>query len=267
MKYYIDFEATQFSNEIISVGCVDESGREFYSLVKPYKPDRLNRFITELTGITQKDLASAPTADEAFSAFYDWILKDETAEFFCYGNCDARFVKFTLRHIHRFDAQCAMGLILSTLNDFSYYAMDFFGVDQTIGLVKIVEYYSGDRIDQRHNSLEDAQYLRYIALRMSEGRPEECPFPEYVNKKRTVVGETPQQTPVFRHYVKAARGDRTYIFPTYGKAADWVMLNLMAKNVDADEKMKSSISNRIVNAVNRKRTYYGYLWTAGTNDV
>ena len=29
MDYFIDFEATQFSGEIISIGCVDENGKEF----------------------------------------------------------------------------------------------------------------------------------------------------------------------------------------------------------------------------------------------
>ena len=44
MKYFIDFEATQFSNEIISVGCVREDGKEFYSLVRPEKR-KLTKFI------------------------------------------------------------------------------------------------------------------------------------------------------------------------------------------------------------------------------
>ena len=26
MNYFIDFEATQFSNDIISIGCIDENG-------------------------------------------------------------------------------------------------------------------------------------------------------------------------------------------------------------------------------------------------
>lgn len=29
MKYFIDFEATQFSQEIISVGCIREDGQTF----------------------------------------------------------------------------------------------------------------------------------------------------------------------------------------------------------------------------------------------
>ena len=264
MEYYIDFEATQFSNEIISVGCVDENGRTFYTLVKPCKPEKLNNFITDLTGITREDLVSAPTADEAFSNFFRWIDKTGTAEFYCYGNCDARFVKFTLRHIKDFDAQCAMSLILSTLSDFSYYAMDFFRVDQTIGLVKIVEYYSGEKIQQKHNSLEDAQYLKYVADRMQEGKPDGCPFPEYVNSKKPQDAPPPQ--PIFKHYIKAVKGNSVFIFPSYGKASDWVMLNLLAKNIETGEKTKSSIANKIVHAVHANKPYYGYRWSAGTNE-
>lgn len=35
MKYFIDFEATQFSREIISIGCIREDGQTFYALVAP----------------------------------------------------------------------------------------------------------------------------------------------------------------------------------------------------------------------------------------
>ena len=35
MKYYIDFEAAKYVEEIISVGAVREDGKTFYSLVKP----------------------------------------------------------------------------------------------------------------------------------------------------------------------------------------------------------------------------------------
>lgn len=59
MKYFIDFEATENSNEIISVGCVDENGGEFYSLVQPHKIEKLTEFITDLTGITTEDLQNA----------------------------------------------------------------------------------------------------------------------------------------------------------------------------------------------------------------
>ena len=56
MKYFIDFEASQFAEEIISVGCVDELGRSFYSLVRPRRPQKVTGFITNLTGITRDDV-------------------------------------------------------------------------------------------------------------------------------------------------------------------------------------------------------------------
>ena len=67
MKYFIDFEAMQFSNEIISVGCVSENGEKFYSLVQPKKAKKITDFITTLTGITYEDLDCAPSADKVFS--------------------------------------------------------------------------------------------------------------------------------------------------------------------------------------------------------
>ena len=33
MKFYIDFEATQYTENIISIGCVAENGDSFSSLV------------------------------------------------------------------------------------------------------------------------------------------------------------------------------------------------------------------------------------------
>ena len=55
MKYFIDFEATQFSNEIISVGCVREDGETFYSLVNVQR-NKITPFITDLTGISKNDV-------------------------------------------------------------------------------------------------------------------------------------------------------------------------------------------------------------------
>lgn len=77
MKYFIDFEAMQFSNEIISVGCVSENGEKFYSLVQPQKAEKITEFITSLTGITYEELFSAPSADKVFSEFYEWVDKTE----------------------------------------------------------------------------------------------------------------------------------------------------------------------------------------------
>ena len=96
MKYFIDLEATQFSNEIISIGCVREDGETFYSLVNVSK-NKMTNFITELTGITKEDVSTAPSSDEVFTKFYDWLIPDESkVQFFCYGNADLGFIRKNL---------------------------------------------------------------------------------------------------------------------------------------------------------------------------
>ena len=64
MKYFIDFEAAQFSNEIIAIGCVREDGVEFQSYVKANK--KITEFITQLTGITQEMVDQIQTKAEEF---------------------------------------------------------------------------------------------------------------------------------------------------------------------------------------------------------
>ena len=60
MNFYVDFEATQFSGHIIQIGCVNENGQQFQSLVKPPEGEKITEFITNLTGITNEMLAEAP---------------------------------------------------------------------------------------------------------------------------------------------------------------------------------------------------------------
>jgi DNA polymerase III epsilon subunit-like protein len=73
MRFYIDLEATRFSNRIISIGVVAENGKSYYSLVKPAGKVKVDKFITALTGITNEMVAAAPTADEVFNQVFDFI--------------------------------------------------------------------------------------------------------------------------------------------------------------------------------------------------
>ncbi len=76
MKFYFDFEANQFTERIISVGCVSETGERYYSLVSHNtdKKEKITKFITELTGITQEDYDNAPKADYVFLSLSEWIM-------------------------------------------------------------------------------------------------------------------------------------------------------------------------------------------------
>ncbi len=82
----LDFEATCESDrlpdpqEIIEFPSVLldlREGRivdEFTSFVRPIHEPRLSEFCTELTSITQEDLAGAPTFTEVFAAHQAWLL-------------------------------------------------------------------------------------------------------------------------------------------------------------------------------------------------
>ena len=257
----MDFEATQFDMEIISVGCVDENGREFYSLVRPHGFRKMTEFIQELTGITVEQLKDAPKVDDVFSDFYDFIDKTEKAEFFCYGNCDAHFVKTSLKYVKTFKAQCILGMLGSTLVDVSPDLSCIFRTNQTISLYKLADYY-GSTEEQKHNALKDAKLLKHVYEHSRGERLDACPFPEYVHQSKdgeiTVVAPQPTEHP----HVTASHGDSTFSFSSYGKAADWIITQVLPKGVVITLNTKSNISNRIVQAVENGNTYHGYKWTA-----
>ncbi len=259
MNYFIDFEATQYTNEIISIGCVDGTGREFYTLVKPRVFRTVTERITEITGLTAESLSSAPDADEAFIMLYDFINKDETAAFYCYGNCDRLFLKSTMTHLSDFRAQCAAALAFSTMVDFSPVIARHFKVRQTIALIKVVNYYRGQELTQRHNALEDALFLKEIFERSANEVITETPFPEYI-----IVNRPPSDDylveKVQNPKVKAIKGDKVFAFKTYGKAGDWIMENLYPKNKPHDLKLKNLLCNRIKSAADHKKKYFGFTW-------
>lgn len=258
MKYFIDFEATQYTSEIISVGCVNENGREFYTLVQPHKIKKLTKFITELTGITAEDLQNAPTVDEAFSVFYDWLDKSGQVEFYCYGYSDKEFVRHTLRNAVSFYAQCGLGLIRSNLVDFAQTVKEHFLIDKDIALIKIVEYYRKEEVTQRHNALEDAHLLKEVYDNLQNEIITECPFPNYQIVYK-VKNET-EASNITAAKIEAVKGDTAMLFPSYKRAADWVMRALMPKHATITDKTKSRISNNIRRSIERDELYFGFKW-------
>ncbi|MBY6035081.1 exonuclease domain-containing protein [Fictibacillus nanhaiensis] len=85
MQYIVyDLEMTNRLSEIIEIGAIRLSAVNgeiklldtFQSFVQP-KMDKLNTRITNLTGITKRDLISAPTYTEAIENFRSWIGLEE----------------------------------------------------------------------------------------------------------------------------------------------------------------------------------------------
>jgi inhibitor of KinA sporulation pathway (predicted exonuclease) len=168
VKFFLDFEATQGSEEIISIGCVSETGEEFYSLT--HSRHKVKPFITQLTGLTQKDINTAPSHDEVFSKFYDWIIRlsPKNAELYAYGDTDSVFCKNTIPYARTLKAQAMLGLLASNLKDFSTEVQKFFHLDKKANLFITQSLLLEDAVlCQSHNALEDAKMLKQIYCSMS----------------------------------------------------------------------------------------------------
>lgn len=162
MKYFIDFEATQFAGEIISIGCIREDGETFYSLIKPSK-SKVTSLITDLTGITSESLETAPTADSIFEEFYDWLLTDKNGipDFFAWGHEDVDFLRHTFNKTTSLKARIAMGYITGSICDYS----KKFCKKLKIKSCSLIEAYRAlikSNAKQNHNSLEDAKMLAKV---------------------------------------------------------------------------------------------------------
>ena len=173
MRFFVDFEATQYSERIINIGCITDTGAKFSTLVRPArKKDRkLTKFITELTGITKEMLATAPSIDEAFNAFFDFVIANsptEPNEFFCYGDADVMFIEKTLNDITSTRAATFAKRLRNSLIDYSAEVKKYFQMENTVSLKKICSFILEDDIIQHHDALEDAQMLQTVVEHLKD---------------------------------------------------------------------------------------------------
>ncbi len=274
MNYFVDFEATQFSNEIISIGCVREDGAEFYSEVRARK--KITGFITSLTGITDEQNKAAESSDDVFARFFDWLVEtpNERAVFYCYGNTDINFVKKNLDLTKNLKAQAALSLMGMNLHDYSAVTKVHFGLVKNIALIKLVAYYRGvESVDQAHDALEDAKFLKEVYDHVTaESEVQGHPFPEYEmnlpNVKGIVdgTGKPSQKSPrnilkSLKHRVDMYDHEGEVLeqsFPSIGDARKYV-IDHMGK-MDQQRSDKAKVENKIINANTKRSTYTGHIW-------
>lgn len=267
MKYFIDFEAQQFSNYIISIGCVRENGDEFYSLVKSAskKNKKVTKFITDLTGITNEMLANAPTPDEVFANLFDWCTEnDEMPEFLCYGNCDADFVKANFEKATNFKAKAMLGFIYAGLKDYAPTVKAHFGLIKLIGLAKVADYYRGYEIEQNHNSLEDAKLLKYVyeQLQIHTSAEDSTAFPDYkteIANRVVVIGSDVKYVDYkITCFTNKKRTDKVKDFEGVMEVLDY-FVEKFPKGMTG-VKMEN-IAKRIKAAHNANNRYMNFYWT------
>lgn len=179
MRYFLDFEAARFSNRIISVGCVSESGETFYTLVKSCKLSKIDNFITSLTGITREMLADAPSPNTAFLKLYDFIMRNDDGdrpEYYVYGNSDIEFLRATLNCVSEIRAAICVQALIGGLIDYAPEVSKAFGITDSVGLRKayLVVHKELNDFVQEHNALTDALMLRDVVMRL----PEACSMAE-----------------------------------------------------------------------------------------
>lgn len=170
MKFFIDFEALQYSEQIISIGCSSEEGNTFQTYVKPPKGEKVSKFITELTGITNETLVDAPTADEAFNLFFDFIINNSVGgrpEYFCYGDSDKSFLNKTIKKMSDPRAITFVIALEKELVDYSNSVKKYFNTKNNIALRKVYILLKEEDTIQKHNALEDAQMLQEVAMNLT----------------------------------------------------------------------------------------------------
>ncbi len=268
MNYFIDFEATQFSNDIISIGCIDENGEWFYRLINPGE-GKLTHFITELTGITQEMLNEANSLDDALKSFFEYLKKHEDGDckFYCYGNCDIKFIDKAYKKATSFEAKAALGLLHMGLKDYAPTVQMHYGLIKPIGLQKVINHIRKSENEQHHNALEDAIVLKEVYdtihdqprevdnYDFAEWRIAELPVSKNPVAKMRI--ELSEETTVFMSADK--KGKKIYgQYATMNEAVENIMRITRMNNVTPETAAR--VANKIKNAAQQNKRYCEKYW-------
>lgn len=264
MKYFIDFEATQFSEEIISVGCVREDGETFYSLVHPVD-SKITPFITNLTGITAEMVETAMSPDAVFEKFYDWMLTDNIGmpDFYVWGNSDVDFLRHTFRRTVSMKARIAIGYMSGSIINFAKRFCKKIDAENC-ALIKAYNTLVDAEAIQTHNALDDAVMLAEVYRVYSEISTNELKekMSAVILKKKT----NSEQKKAWNHcgfpvgtVCIVKKKIPIYVFENVAAAADWLVEN----EVQPDQKdtiSKENMKNKIRHAYASGKPYFGYNW-------
>lgn len=288
MKFFIDFEATQYSEYIISIGCVSETGKEFSTLVKPPVKKKMTSFMTTLTGITDEMLATAPNSDAAFLFFMEFVKEEscgDVPEYYCYGNNDAGFIERTLHKMNNFYAMAFAQSIMGNLHDYSEDVKKYFNNvrDNAPSLFKAYLFLTDqEEGQQKHDALEDAQMLKVVCEHLTEvAEPEDAekiynikvapkPYPKKKNelpeyvvawthcKRKKIIWEVcGSQKPTTK--IIAYSNERNLYFDSIEEAVYWI--NYFFRQVPLKDKgIFESTENKIRKALDNGKAFYGFQW-------
>lgn len=272
MNFYLDFEATQFTQRIIAIGCVTEDGSSFYTLVKLTGNDKVSKFITALTGIDNELLQekgmSPAAALRSLKEFIDEHTTAETNFFYVYGNADKVFLNNTIPRTRFKDNEANWYYsFAASLIDYSSFVNRFFNTD-TVSLKKAAAWFKGEGVYQNHNALDDADLLRMVACGINSTKPPiENPWAEEMKERARKQQENNEKNDITslsdKHaHIRAISVDGTLPtleFTTYKEAALYTHNNLLdigqRKNTDP-----MSFKKKIKHAIRVNKPYFKYNW-------
>ncbi|MBQ2213702.1 MAG: 3'-5' exoribonuclease [Erysipelotrichaceae bacterium] len=247
MYYYIDFEASEAEKKIISVGCICEDGREFYSLVNTDDPITFR--ITQITGITQEDVNEAPASEKVFADLFDWCYsEDEAPQFICYGDGDFDFVYANSQCTTGYKEALMLSYLYLNMYDCSQDMKDHFLVNKTISLEKLGQHYDETMGAQNHNALDDAKLLKMVYEKMNSGQTENNVFNEYLSPSRI-----PSQ---IRKVVRLVGNEVANEFESLSEAVKWM-------RTQPNDKGGSYLNNaeeKIITAARNGSKYFNSYW-------
>ena len=286
MNFYLDFEATRFSNRIISIGCVAGTGETFETYVNPGDKKKVDRFITELTGITNEMLVDAPNADIAFKMLYDFIEANSDGEapaYYVYGNSDVDFINSTLRHMSDTQACVCAQAIAGNLIDYASVVKKFFVAKSDLALRKVYMLIQEQKeLVQKHDALEDARMLETVVEHLhdkckpedkdtilampSQPRPQtgkKAPtiFQKWNNQPKWEAETGADETHWMLKCVDQHCGNAMY-FNDFNTAALWVIKyiarNVSPKNADSVRKIEAALKSAPQTGKCRYNCYWEY---------
>ena len=260
MDMYLDFEATQFGENVLAIGAHSIYG-EFDCLVKPPKGDKLTPFITQLTGITKEMLEYASTQKEAFYDFREWVNEitsycKEPIFFHVYGNCDADFLRHSARKIEDQEVREFVENLAESLIDDSKKVRKYFHA-KNIGIHKALKYFEPDICDQRHDPLDDAYMLARLMNHLRDAEPiEVCPYEECAGVAPKSASKLVSGQIILGHNLQDSNcAPKTF----YSESAviKWAQQKAKKKNSDAN---MDRARDKIINAIRGNGEYLGRRW-------
>ena len=261
MKFYVDFEATQPEQEIISIGVVAENGEEFYSLIKP-KYSKVSDFITKLTGIRQEDVELAPEVERVFERLYAWLWTQEYDmtkwQFYSYGNADIAYVMNSLSNTTSETHLTAASIMITRMKDYSEDVCKYFCCQRT-SLLNAYKYLYAPEAIQKHNALEDAQMLAEVAKKIEGANPmAHCPFNQ---TKKQYALDAQFEWPVGKVVMKTlGKKPKIRTYDSLREALEWIIETTVNKHARPNVSRKK-MAKKVLVAIKNNEPYRNYKWT------